>query len=135
MGDPTAELRERHEQEKNETPQIDDGPDDVDDGGGGGIGGAIPTPSVDKKLMVGIAVVAAAIIAWQLYKRQQSGTSGSGGSLDEATGDGLTAEATIGDDELEQEDIRVPSQGNATEKDAAVTEAFRKRGVLSSKED
>lgn len=135
MGDPTAELRERHEQAQNETPQIDDGPDDVDDDvDGGGTGAGIPTPSVDKKLLVGIAVVAAAIIAWQLYKRQQSG-GGSGGSLDEATGDGLTAEATIGDDELEQEDIRVPSQGNATEKDAAVTDAFRERGVLSSKED
>lgn len=123
--DTETELRERTQSEKNETPSIDEG---GDGDGGGSVAGQIPTPSVDRKVLLAVGVIAAAIIAWKLYQRQQGG--GGAESLNSAR-ENLDAEATIEDGE--EKELSVPD-GSWSDKDSAVTEQFRKRGVISGED-
>lgn len=128
--DTVEELRQRNEQETNETPELDEGDDDGD---GGGFAGEIPTPSVDRKLLIGVAIVVGLIIAWKVYQSQQSG--GSSETLDDVRASDMDPEVTA---ETPDEDDEITVRQDSTSPLAAdedVTQAFLERGILSESEE
>lgn len=123
MSDTKTELRQRHEAETNETPEIDT--EDPNDSRRG----EIPTPSVERKHLLAVGVIVAVIFALYLYRRSQSGTET---TLNDVRGDELDPEATIDDGE---DEITVPQEmGNPLAGDEAVIEAFQEREIISGED-
>ena len=124
MSDSKTELRKRHQAETNETPEIN-----ADDGSDSRIG-EIPMPSIERKHVLIIGVIVVTIVVLYLYRRQHSSTNT---SLDDVRSADLDPEATIEDDEADE--IAVPQEtGNPLAGDAAVTEAFREREIISGED-
>lgn len=122
MSDSKTELRKRHQAETNETPEIE-----ADDDGSDSRIGAIPTPSIERNHVIVLGVIVATIVALYLYRRSQSSSDT---TLNDVRGAGLEAEASI--DDTEEDEINVPQEaGNPLAGDAAVTEAFREREIIS----
>lgn len=134
------ELRERYEQEQNETPAVvDDGGDqddgagdvDVDDQDGGGGFGAIPTPSVSRRQVALLAVVVAVVVAYYLY-RQQDASSGGAAPDGEFTGNvAFEGPREVDDGGVEDDEIEVTvDSSDPMAADESVAEAFRDRGLI-----
>lgn len=128
-------IREREQQQTNDTPALANGGDDSEQDAGR----ALPVPNLSRTQLAIIGAVVAAIIIWKLYKSSQDGD---GGSLSEAMdrdwSGSVDIEADVdgdGDDDLDVE-ISIPRNSDSPlDADAAVADAFRKSGRLSEKED
>lgn len=141
MDDTDAELRERFEQETNETPAVVDADQgdagDDQDASTSGKFGAIPTPSVSRRQVAILAVLVAVIVVVYLAKQRDAS---SGGSISEARDRDWQGEVEFDgpDDGLDddgdgqRDEIVVPvNSQDPMAADEAVTTAFRDRGLFS----
>lgn len=136
--DTETEIRERAEQEKNETPDVVDAGDSSSDGGDQdgdpSSYGGIPTPSISRKHLLVVGAILGLYIAWKLYQSTSDSTSGTG--IDDARTAEWDPDVGVEDEELEREDIEVPQSADSPlAGDKAVTEEFRKRGIINEMED
>lgn len=135
--DTESEIRERAAQEKNDTPDVVDDGDSSSDGGDQDDDpssyGGIPIPSISRKHLVVLGAALALFIAWKLY---QSNRESGGSGIDDARTAEWDPDVEVEDEDLEREDIEVPqSNENPLAGDKAVTEEFRKRGIINDVDD
>jgi hypothetical protein len=121
MNSTETDLRKRHQERTNETPEIGEEDEDPPT--------EIPAPSIERRHLLAIGVVVAILVAIYLYHRYDTG----GQSLDGVRSEPLDPEATIEDSE--DEEIHVPHEsGNPLAGDEAVTEEFRDREIISGED-
>ena len=125
------QANQKQKTSSNDVPTLSDGGDDQGDGGDDS--GGLPVPSMSKKHAAIIGGIAVVIIAWKLYKMSDGQHSN---ELAQAASQDFESEASVDDDDGDQPEIRVPtaSTSDPLAGDEAVTEEFRKRGVLGESE-
>lgn len=117
--DSEAEIKQR-EKQSNETPDVVDEPGDGDDGGTD-----LPIPSLTRKQWAAIGTVVVAIVAWQIYRSQQSASVDAGGSQESDDQEEADSRPDREREIKVEHDNSDPMKG-----DEMVAEAFRERGVI-----